>query len=230
MSISYQNKLREELSELKNPERAAKMSAYMKENFSFFGVKAPERQALLKGFIQEHGLPSKKEEYRVVLSLWEEPERELHYCALEILEKRFKKRIEKEDSVLLEFLITNKSWWDTVDLIASKLAGAYFKKFPKQIESVAEKWINSNNLWLNRSAILYQLKYKQETDPYRLFSYCIQWSHSKEFFHQKAIGWALREYSKTNPNQVVDFLKNHKVAPLSKREGLKWIRSKNIYP
>lgn len=211
----------------KNKEEAKAMAAYMKNLFPFLGIKSVPRRKLFKNFVAEFGWPDVAEVDALVKELWQKEEREYQYLALDLLEWRFKKVILPKDALLLEYLVTTKSWWDTVDSIASKLSGAYFKHYPEQIGPYAEKWINSSNMWLNRMAILYQLKYKKDTDEFRLFSYCLQWSGSNEFFHQKAIGWSLREYSKTEPMAVKKFVEGHTLKPLSKREALKWMQ-KNV--
>ena len=101
-----------------------------------------------------------------------------------------------------------------------------FTNYPELIVPFTEKWMTSGNMWLQRTAILFQLKYKSQTDTELLFKYIIALDGSKEFFINKAIGWALREYSKTNPDIVIKFVTGHKLAPLSKREALKVINKK----
>ena len=123
----------------------------------------------------------------------------------------------------MEQLITKKSWWDTVDMLAQKQVGWIAKNHPEVIEETIEKWSVSDHLWLRRSAILFQLKYKENTNEELLYRYIIINAESEDFFIQKAIGWALREYSKTNPQSVRDFIANHQLAKLSVREGSKYI-------
>jgi 3-methyladenine DNA glycosylase AlkD len=123
----------------------------------------------------------------------------------------------------MEYCLVHMSWWDSVDGIASEWLGLYFKTFPEQIIPVTSKWIASNNIWLQRSCILFQKTYKKTTDIQLLGKYILHCSHSKEFFIQKAIGWALREYSKTDSNWVTAFVAKNPLAPLSKREALKWL-------
>jgi len=123
-------------------------------------------------------------------------------------------------------MITTKSWWDTVDFIAAKLVGDYFKKYPNQIGKYIQKWINSDNMWLQRTAILFQLKYKNQLDP-KLLKYIIQSQlGSNEFFINKAIGWVLREYSKTNPTWVFNFVNTNEkgLSNLSKTEALRLMK------
>ena len=124
-------------------------------------------------------------------------------------------------------MITQKSWWDTVDSMASDITGPYFQRYPEQIRPVTGGWNRSRNIWLQRSSLLFQKAWKKETDKERLASYILHLSKSTEFFVQKAIGWSLREYAKTDPDWVRSFVKSHQkeLAPLSKREALKHLGS-----
>ncbi|HMP98599.1 MAG TPA: DNA alkylation repair protein, partial [Cyclobacteriaceae bacterium] len=117
-----------------------------------------------------------------------------------------------------------KSWWDTVDLIAAKMAGNYFRIYPEQKNKYIKKWRNSKNIWLIRSAILFQLKYKTETDFNLLSDIILQHQDSNEFFIQKAIGWVLREYAYTDAAKVKKLVQTHKLKPLSMREALKHLK------
>lgn len=220
--MTYANQLREEISSLSNPSNRKQMEAYMKNLFVFFGVKSPERKAVLKSFLKQYGLPRIDETENVTKELWSFRERELHYSAMEIVHRT--KYINEEASIeLLEWMITNNSWWDTVDFIASNLCGIYFKKHPQMINSVATKWNKSDNMWLIRTSILYQLKYKDLTNTSLMNAFIKPHLNSKEFFIQKAIGWALRQYSKSNPAWVEDFVNSHELKPVSKREAVKYL-------
>lgn len=203
----------------RNENNAAAMIRYMRDQFPYLGLKAPERKALYQQFIDKQGIPDIDEVPAVVKALWQLPEREFQYDALTLLEKIHKKWPEHFIS-LFESLITEKSWWDTVDTL-SKLVGMYFRKYPAQRLPVTERWINSSNIWLQRSALIFQLHYKQDTDTRLLFDYILRCNTSKEFFIQKAIGWALRQLAKTNPTAVQSFVANNTLAPLSIREALK---------
>jgi len=125
-----------------------------------------------------------------------------------------------------QFLIINKSWWDTVDYIASNLVGPYFRIYPEKIAPVTSHWMESRNMWLQRTCLLFQLKYRGDTDTGLLTGFIEQLKDSKEFFIRKAIGWSLREYSKTNPEFVISFVRNNHLSGLSEREALKWIQRK----
>jgi len=203
-----------------NPNNAEPMKKYMKGKFEFLGIKKPLRTELLKNFYKEYGNPETSEIKEIVLELWNLPEREFQYCAISILRK-FLKYYDESYFDLFEKMIITKSWWDTVDGIASWLVGEHFKKFDKLQEKYIGKWMRSENMWLQRTCILFQLHYKENTDVMLLGGVIMGLSQSKEFFIQKAIGWALREYSKTDSEAVINFVENNELAPLSKREAMK---------
>ena len=209
-----------------NPKNAEPMSKYMKNLFPYLGIKTPERRELLKHFFKEHGFPEISDLKQIITDLWELPEREFQYCAVGLLNK-FKEKLDKDIIDLYEYLITTKSWWDTVDGIAIWLVGSLFKKYPEMIKHYTEKWLNSGNIWLQRTVILFQLNYKDKTDEMLLGTSIMKLAGSKEFFIQKAIGLALREYSKTDAQAVINFVKNNELAPLSKREALKWLKNQS---
>ncbi|TFE02383.1 DNA alkylation repair protein [Jeotgalibacillus salarius] len=193
---------------------------YMRNQFDFLGVRTPIRRKLTKQFLEENGVPGKEHLENVVLTLWERPEREYQKAALDIIQAE-KKSLTPDDMTWLSSLLVSKSWWDTVDEIAPHVMGHMFQTYPELISHYADRWIKDENIWLQRAAILYQLKYKNLTDEERLFQYILYKADSEEFFVQKAIGWALREYAKTNPTTVKKFVSLHQLKPLSKREALK---------
>lgn len=211
-------------------EDAVTMKKYMRDKFEFLGLKSPLRRATQKQFWQEHDKPKAAEEAKVLVkALWKEPYRELHYQAMELLERPIKKA-GKGWIPFLEYLITTNSWWDTVDLLATKIIGTYLKKYPEYEQKYPDIWIESEDMWLRRTAILYQLKYKKETDWQRLQDYILLTADEEEFFIRKAAGWTLREYSKTNSQLVLDFVEAHKdqLSGLTQREALKWMKNKGI--
>lgn len=118
-------------------------------------------------------------------------------------------------------IILTRSWWDTVDGIAPNILGKFLQNYPELRDPCLKDFIQSDNIWLQRSTLLFQLRYKQDTDQDALFTLCESLSHSKEFFIQKAIGWALRQYAYTNKEAVYDFVDGHSLSNLSKREALK---------
>lgn len=206
-----------------NPEDALMMAKYMKNQFDFFGLKQGPRSIVCKAFLSENELPEYEYLTEYIRYLWEQPQRELQYFAMGLVDKYMKKAGE-EIIDLIEYLVTNKSWWDTVDYIAAWLAGKYFEKFPERIQSITREWMNSGNFWLQRSALLFQLKYKGKTNFELLTTYINELGPQKEFFIRKAIGWSLREYSKTNANAVVEFVEKADISNFSKTEALKWLK------
>lgn len=215
--------LRNHLELHKNPSNATAMEDYMKNHFRFFGIKTPERRALMRTFYTQYGHPKQEQVPAIVKELWAMPEREIHQVAQEIAGK-YMKKAKPEIISLYEFMILNNSWWDTVDYIAIWLVGTLFKNHPEMIEEYVEKWMKSGNFWLQRTAILFQRNYKDETDETLLFGICQKLSGEKEFFIRKAIGWALREYAYTNPQAVLAFVKQNQLSPLSSKEALKHIK------
>jgi 3-methyladenine DNA glycosylase AlkD len=208
--------------ENQNPADAEPMKKYMKNHFPFLGIKSPLRKELEKQFFNQINLLKEPFSKEFVLELWKKDEREYQYTALTYIEKSLKK-LQKRDLPFLENLIVTKSWWDTVDALAPKPVGEISRKYPEVIEETINRWATDENLWLRRASILFQLKYKQQTTEDILYQYIQLNADSKEFFIQKAIGWALREYSKTNPSSVKRFIENNQLAPLSIREGSKYL-------
>ena len=183
-----------------NSENAAAMKAYMKGRFAFFGIKSPERRELQKQFLNENGAPIPFDP-TIFRALWQVEQREFQMFGLDLLRKQAKK-VQKADVALIEELIITKSWWDTVDGLASWVCGPYFQKFPESTRTVTDAWAVSENMWLRRTSILFQLGYKRQTDTEILIDHIEKNLGSKEFFINKAIGWALREYGKTDPDFV----------------------------
>jgi 3-methyladenine DNA glycosylase AlkD len=211
-----------------NEEIAQGQAAYMKYNFSYFGLKAPVWTALSKAIFIEKGVFSGEDLMDFVNICFEDDHREMHYLALEMVQKVIKKQDENFID-FITFVLSTKSWWDSVDWIAPKLAGEHFKRFPHLITPVTEQWMASGNKWLQRSAIIFQLKYREKTDFDLLSKYILEIAGSKEFFLQKGAGWALREYSKRNPSTVMDFVaKNPQLSNLTKREATRLIIAKNL--
>jgi 3-methyladenine DNA glycosylase AlkD len=207
-----------------NKERAAGTKAYLLNQFEFYGIAIPVLRKLCKDFIKLNPLSSIADVEKIVKEAWQLPEREWQYFSIELL-SHYKKQWKISTIRLIEYCITHKSWWDTVDTIADAWAGEYFKLFPEKIINVTGKWNQSNNMWLQRSSLLFQKKYKQTTDTKLLSNYIKHLTPSNEFFIRKAIGWILREYAKTDPQWVQQFVElNKELSPLSKREALKHFR------
>jgi len=223
---SYVQKVKVIYESHRNPENAGPMKKYLKDQFELLGIKRPERDVLNKSFFVKVARPDREDIIAVMYDFWDLQHREFQYIAMDLLgyyckdpEKKWIRDIEK--------LITMKSWWDTVDFLAATVAGDYFKKFHEQILPVTNHWMDSQNMWLQRSCILFQLKYKSDTNTELLDSFIQRCRGSKEFFINKAIGWALREYSKTDPAYVIKYVDENELNPLSKREALKVINRGN---
>jgi 3-methyladenine DNA glycosylase AlkD len=215
--------LAESFEKHRNPEDATAQKCYMKGQYEFYGIRNPVRKEILKQHIAEYGLPGPEILEDVIRSCWELPERDFQSVGILLLVK-LSKKLEKDIIPLLEHLITNKSWWDTVDGLAAWIVADLLKKYPELIVTVTTKWMDSENVWLQRTCILFQLHYKKDIDLKLLYGFIDRLSGSKVFWIQKAIGWILREYSKTDPDEVIRFVNSHHLAPLSKREALKVIK------
>lgn len=204
-----------------DPDISEGQMKYMRNQFAFYGLKAPVWMALAKEIFQTKGIPQGEELKTLVRLCLDEEYRELHYFATEMTQRALKKQAENFID-FLEELITSKSWWDTVDWQA-KLAGEHFLRYPQLIGPITERWMQSGNFWLQRCALIFQLRYKTRTDAELMFDYILRLADSKEFFIQKGAGWALREYSKTNSEAVRSFVESHTLPPLTRREALKWL-------
>lgn len=206
-----------------NAKVAAGQKAYLRNQFEFYGLTATERRSLQQPFFIKAYLPEKAALDHLVRVLWAKPQREYQYFAQELAHK-YVRLLDKQDIGLFEFMVTRKSWWDTVDFIADKLMGAYFQLYPEQRIPYIGKWLQSDNIWLQRSALLFQLKYREHLDTELLSTTIYALSTSKEFFITKAIGWILRAYSRTNPKWVSEFVNHTALSPLSKKEALRLIK------
>jgi len=204
-----------------DPTQAPAMKKYMRDQFEYLGIKTPKSKALQKEFFAKYGLPDTAELETVLRGLWALPQREYQYVAVGLL-GRFAKKLPPEFIVTIEYLITTKSWWDTVDSIAGGTVGIHFKRHPAVRKKYLARWRRSNDFWLRRTALLFQLNYKAETDFDLLCDLIRENLGSKEFFINKAIGWSLRQYARTDPNAVRKFVKETKeLHPLSRREAMK---------
>ncbi len=207
--------------ELADDANRVPMEYYMKNKFQFFGIKSVKRKQLLKEVINFNKTEVTENIRDIVLELYKLPQREFHYCGMELIARFLKNKYQIKDIELIENLLITHSHWDSVDFIAKHVLGNYLLQYPEQTKKTISHFSSSTNMWLNRSAILFQLGYKGKTNANILFRECKKHSKSKEFFIQKAIGWALREYAKTNPDAVKKFVESIQLAPLSRKEALK---------
>ena len=208
---------------LADPLKAPAMRAYMKDVAPFLGISSPLRASALRPVWKAVGkAPSAHDLGDAATELFDRDEREFAYAALELLGRNKKVMDEAFLVDVVEPLILTKSWWDTVDALRSVAVGPLVTSYPSLL-SVIHRWAASDNRWLVRSAIIHQLGYNERTNVGLLFDLCRMQAHQKEFFISKGIGWALRDYSYTNPDAVEEFIATTDLRPLSKREGMKAI-------
>lgn len=200
------------------------MAKYMKGQFDFFGVKSPLCKEILASLVKKHRPSDKQKLLLLVNALWNEPERELQFFACNLLIHNIR-ILSPEDLPFLLSLAIRKSWWDTIDTLATRIIGPILLSDPTHHKRISKQWIHDPIFWIQRIALLYQLKWKSETTPEHIFALIRHVADEKEFFIRKAIGWILREYSKTNANAVQRFIKETELSPLSRREALKWLNN-----
>lgn len=223
MNSSYTENVIEVFINHADPATAIPMTKYMKNKLEYFGIKSPLRKEISEQFLTKNKLPDRHDISKIVKELWVQPQRELQYFAMVLLQKYT--LISLIDWIdLYEDLILQKSWWDTVDGIAAWNVGDHFLKFSEQLSPYTKKWMDSANIWLQRTCLIFQLRYKEKTDFELLKSFIIPLSSSKEFFIRKAIGWSLRQYSKVNPLIVKEFVKDQPLSNLSYREATKLLK------
>lgn len=206
----------------KDDKKAVNMAKYLKNHFACYGIKSPVRNEIQKAWFNE----VRKQEvdhWDLIYNLWQKDQREYHYIAIDYLNKLPIRVIKQDDYMKIEELITTNSWWDSVDSIASNFTGKYFRKFPEMKNKVIDRWRKSDNMWLNRTTLIFQLKYKGDVDFTLLKDLILQFLPVKEFFIQKAIGWSLRQYSKYNPTEVRKFVESVELSTVARREAYKYI-------
>ncbi|MEL7119477.1 MAG: DNA alkylation repair protein [Bacteroidota bacterium] len=224
---TYFTQLDQSYSKHANEEDAFFMAKYLKNHFSFYGLKRPLRYEISKAHIETHGMPEGEELVQLCHLCFEAEKRELQYFVNDLVRPLVKKLDPSFMSTIHE-LIPKKSWWDTIDFLSPKLAGPLVKNDADLLKEWTSRWIHSDNFWYQRSAILLQLDYKQATDKDLLYQLILQKADSKEFFVQKAGGWALRNYTRIDAKSVIDFVNNNELPKLTAREGLKWLKNKGL--
>ncbi len=206
-------------------EKAKWLKSYMREQFDFLGVASTLRNKLTNSFLRSYGLP---ENYNKALrEMWDCKWREIQYAGIIIL-KKLSKKLTLDDIFLIEHLLTFKPWWDTVDLIAPNILPGLYEKYPAEFLTVLNRWINSDNKWLKRSSIIFQLRRKQNTDFELLQKIILALKDDEEFFIQSAIGWALREYGKFNLDKMLQFLDSQDFSNFVRRSALEYAKRKGL--
>lgn len=211
------NELIRLLEDHRNEENQVGMVKYMRNQFPYLGIKTPQRRELVKEYMKELKVLSMEE----VKTLYNKPEREFKYVAIGILTK-FQKNLSVENFDEIKELSLIEPWWDTIDSIGPLIYGPMALR-DKEVKEKLRELIYADSIWLRRISILFQLKYKEKMDEKFLTEAILANSDTREFFLNKAIGWILREYSKTNPRFVREFIGNHKLSALSVKEGSKYI-------
>ena len=215
------NKLYEEMIQHKNEEQAQKMSKYMLNKFEYIGIKTPERREIFKNFFKEYK-NKEKIDWEFVNKCWENKYREFQYVAADYL-KNMKDKLTIDDIPKFKQLILKKSWWDTIDNLDMTIGALALKD--SNVNKILLEWSLDENIWLRRIAIDHQLLRKEKTNTELLEKILKNNLGQAEFFINKAIGWALRDYSKTNPKWVKNFIEKNKekMAKLSIKEASKYL-------
>lgn len=213
--------LRNDLEEAADPTKVDAMFAYMKGRSPFLGVTSPIRKMVTRPVLSAVRTASEDELLDFAEACWEEPEREFRYVATDAL-RRGVRKLSDISLPRVRHLVQTDSWWDTVDALAVNTIGPMVTNHPELAEEM-DRWINDDDFWIVRTAILHQLMYKERTDAARLFSYAQIRAADQEFFIRKAIGWSLRQYARIEPEAVQSFVQEHdgELSGLTKREALK---------
>ena len=215
------NKLYEEMIQHKNEEQAQRMSKYMLNKFEYIGIKTPERRKIFKNFFSEYK-NEEKIDWEFVNKCWENKYREFQYVAADYL-KNMKDKLTINDIPKFKRLILEKSWWDTIDNLDMTIGALALKD--SNVNKILLEWSLDENIWLRRIVIDHQLLRKEKTNTELLEKILKNNLGQAEFFINKAIGWALRDYSKTNPEWVKTFIEENKekMAKLSIKEASKYL-------
>jgi 3-methyladenine DNA glycosylase AlkD len=208
-----------ELEALADAERAAAMRSYMRDQFPFLGVGTPERRRASKPLVAASRRWPSADAVAVVDALWARPEREFRYVGCDVA-RAAARRWEPARLADLRRWVTTDSWWDTVDTLAVSV-GDLVTAHP-ELAAEMDRWIDDQDIWVARVALLHQLGRKDRVDLDRLFGYCAARAPDAEFFIRKAIGWALRDAARSRPTEVRAFVDSHpELSGLSRREALK---------
>lgn len=203
-----------------NTEKSGQMAAYMRNQFSFLGIPTPKRREISKNYFKQNQV--KQIDWAFIETCWQKEEREFQYLAIDYL-LYYRQLLDKKDLPKIQKLITEKAWWDSVDAL-NAIVRVLVLAFP-ELKTTMLEWSTAENFWLRRVAILHQLLLKERMDTILLHQILTNNLNQTEFFINKAIGWSLRDYSKTNPAWVKDFIQANKpqLSALSIREGSRYL-------
>jgi 3-methyladenine DNA glycosylase AlkD len=207
-----------------DPGKAPEMQRYMKSELPFRGVAAPERKALGAQLFSAHVLASVDALRTVVLTLWREAAyREERYMAIDLTGYRAYRAWQTPALLpLYEEMIVTGAWWDFVDELANRRIGPLLREFPDELTPVMHAWSTDGDLWKRRTSIICQLSFKEATDTALLTAAIEANLGDRDFFIRKGIGWALRQFARTEPGWVRTFVDDHpELSPLSVREAVK---------
>ena len=223
--MSKYAKIKKTFKKIENKEQAALMSKYMRDMFSFYGLHRPVRQEVYRDFIKKEK-KSGTIDWVFLEECWNDKHREFQYLACEYL-SALRNFLKYEDIERIRKFVETKSWWDTIDSLCKIIGDISLRD--KRVKDLMLEWSLDDNFWIRRTAIEHQLCLKETTDKELLSKIVKNNFGSEEFFINKAIGWALREYSNTNPDWVKNFIEinKNKMSRLSIKEGLKIINKKS---
>lgn len=218
------DKLRQDMANAADPARAGQMQAYMKTDQPFYGIQAKERRQIFRAAQKAHPVTRRQDYEAIILELWSGKYREDMYQALEVAE-RIKIFRDDESWPLYRQLVYSATHWDTLDWIAAKLISPLVLA-NRKFEAELQAWAESDNMWVRRASLLAHLRHKDRTNKKLLAETITKLAAEEEFFIRKAIGWVLRELSKTDPEWVHQFVAEHEadLSNLSKREALKHLK------
>ena len=208
-----------------DPAKAGPMAAYMKTAMPFYGVVKPERDRIAAAITARFPINDHDTYERAVTSLWDLSHREEKYLAIRMA-RLYADFVTPRSLALYKRLIQDGACWDCVDEIAIHLVGRVLYRHRSAVSPTLDAWIDDQDMWLRRTALLSQIHHKGDTDEERLFGYCRQTADETAFFIRKAIGWALRDYSAAAPERVLAFLRHNRgrLSGLSFREAARRLR------
>ncbi len=228
--MTYVGAVRAALAGAGDPARAAQQQAYMKSALPYVGLGAPQLRALLRPLLAEERFVDRGSWEAAVLELWDDAtHREEWYAALALLRHRaYRQWLDPDLLPLLEHLVRTGAWWDVVDETATHPVGDVLLAHRADATPVMDAWsVDDDSLWVRRAAMIAQLGHGEQTDTDLLERVLVanldDTTHGRDFFIRKALGWALRQHARTDPEWVRAFVRTHadRLSGLSRREALK---------